>query len=523
MFRRTAIAGGAGCSCPSRHALSPAVLVAVLAGISPARAQPHEGAPPQGAQARPDALPSHTVVTQATELTNVELGDRRERGGTAWRSIAWGELAQTQLTPGAYAVRFQVAGGDRIALEIPVCAGRGRIAVDGVTIASAPGPVVTPLPPRPEKAHEVEIEIAVGGYERRIACSAPPRFGATSDGKDGLGVIAFRSPAAAAGGGHAVVFLPPGHDARKPTPLLVGLHPWNGSIWTYAAYAELLREAAARDVVLLFPSGLGNSLYTAPAEDEVFRAIDALGQSVAIDPQRVSIWGASMGGAGATTIGLHRPDRFATITSFFGDSRYDLGTYVKAILPTEAAAHQVNALDVIENARHVPIWLIHGEDDKVSPVAQSTMLAQALAQRGFKVRFDRVPNAGHSGALVARFAAEVVARASDARAPASPSRVSFRSVRPTPSAEAYGVHVHRTGTFDAVVDIERRSDAVHLLEASGVRAIELDRGALGAPMDAEPSVVIDDPRAPKVDVRWLAPVAASTRAPSAPPGPASAR
>ena len=54
------------------------------------------------------------------------------------------------------------------------------------------------------------------------------------------------------------------------------------------------------------------------------RAMAALAARVAVDPHRVSIWGASMGGAGATTIAFHRPDRFAGVTSFFGDSEYDL-------------------------------------------------------------------------------------------------------------------------------------------------------------------------------------------------------
>ncbi len=275
----------------------------------------------------------------------------------------------------------------------------------------------------------LSVRVTVSGYERRIACGEPARVGTPETLARRAPSVHVREPARERGRGRAVVFLPPGYDARAPGALLVLPHPWNGSIWTYAAYAELLDEAAKRDVVLLFPSGLGNSLYTAPAEDEVLRAIDALKTRVAVDPSRVSIAGASMGGAGATTIGLHSPDRFASVTSFFGDSKYDLATYVKAILRDEAAAHRVNALDVVDNARSVPVWLVHGEDDRVSPIVQSEILARALEQRGFAVRFDRVPGMGHAGALVARFAREVVARASEARAPENPPRVTYRSVR----------------------------------------------------------------------------------------------
>jgi pimeloyl-ACP methyl ester carboxylesterase len=296
----------------------------------------------------------------------------------------------------------------------------------------------------------------------------------------------------ARGGGEAVVFLPAGRDGAGPRPLLVGLHPWNGSPWTYGAYAELLREAQARDVLLLMPSGLGNSLYTAEAEREVLRALDALRGAVAVDPFGISLWGASMGGAGATTIGLHHPDRFASITSFFGDSRYDLSTYVRSILPSEAAAHAVNALDVVENARNLPVWLVHGEEDRTSPIRQSEILARALQQRGFPVQFDRAPGFGHSGALVAAHAAEVVATSATRRRPTTIPRVSFRSVR-AEDVGAYGVRFDRASPEgDAFVDVERREDGVHVLSCSGIRAIHFRAGALGTAPDRPPRIILDD-------------------------------
>ncbi|WP_394844563.1 prolyl oligopeptidase family serine peptidase [Pendulispora brunnea] len=464
------------------------------------------------------AIPLHASV-QGTELHSVELGAAPTPGARrTYKALTWGDLARNNLPTGLYAVRFQVAGGERVAVEIPVCSGRGRVLVNGTAVPTAGnGPVVVPLPPRPERAHDVEIEIHVGAYEHRIVCGQAPKFGAQIESREGLGLLSFASPHAAAGGGKAVVFIPPGHDIQKPSALLVGTHPWNGTMWTYGAYADLLREAAARDVVLLMPSGLGNSLYTAAAEDEVMRAIDTVSQAVAVDPRRISIWGASMGGAGATTIGFHHPDKFASVTSFFGDSKYDTSTYVKSILPNEAAAHLVNALDVAENGRHVAVWLVHGDDDRVSPPAQSAMLARVLRDRGFAVRHDRVPHMGHDGALVARFIAEVVGQASEARVPATVSRVTYRSVRPVDTG-AYGVKIARSGIGDAFVDIERRGETVHVLAASGVRSIEFARGALGTSPMTPPPITMD-PNV-KVEVRWEGiSVPASVMAPVVSPSP----
>jgi pimeloyl-ACP methyl ester carboxylesterase len=415
-----------------------------------------------------------------------------------WRSSSWDELSRSPLDPGEYEVRAHVdarVAGD--ALELPVCAGRKRVSIDDRDVPAPAGPLVLPLAAGP---HDVLVRVEVSRYERRIACGDHPRVGPAVRTIEGIGVLEYGSPSRAQGGGRAVVYVPPGHDVQRAGPLLVGTHPWNGSIWTYAAYAELLREARARDLVLLMPSGLGNSLYTGDAEREVLRAMDALGAAVAVDPRRVSIWGASMGGAGATTIAFHHPDRFASVTSFFGDSKYDLTTYVHSILHDEHSAHRINALDVVDNARNLVVWLVHGEDDRTSPIHQSEILAAAMTARGFGVRFDRVPRAGHAGALVARFLSDVVDLAIVARVP-EVSRVTYRSVRDEDDG-AYGVRIVREHPdTDAFVDVERRGDGVHVLAAEGLSEILLSPGALGAPLDRAPAIVIDDPKV-HVAARW---------------------
>lgn len=354
--------------------------------------------------------------------------------------------------------------GDGVRIVVPHCNGRGRVLVDGAAKdPGSKGPLAIVLEGR--RVHDLRIEVNVSSYEKRIAC-------ASWRTADTARLIRFASPHAPKPfAGEAVLVVPRAHDATKPSAMLVGLHPWNGTPWTYAAYRELVDEAAAKDVVLLMPSGLGNSLYVEDAEDEVMRAIEAAKKELAVDPQRVSIWGASMGGAGATTVSFHRPDKFAFVASYFGDSRYDLTTYVRGILGGEDGAHRVNALDVVENARHLPVRLVHGEADRTSPIAESVMLYDAMKKLGFDVRFDRVPNMGHEGPLVVKFIREIVDEAATARAPERPARVSYRSVRPG-DTEAYGVHIVKTSPRgDAFIDLERPS---HVLAREGVASFEVD-------------------------------------------------
>jgi pimeloyl-ACP methyl ester carboxylesterase len=441
-----------------------------------------------------NALQTVVAVDARADLTHESIDGNAlqtvELGGVA---VSFADL-ETPKAPGKYTLSWKAAGD---AIRIPHCGSRGKVTVDGVVKdAGSKGPLIVKVGPG---EHRIEVEIEASKYEKRIACGERPRMGQVISTKEGLTLLRFPSTHKHADAGQAVVFVPKGHDTTKPGPLLVGVHPWNGSPWTYAAYRELLEEAQDKDVVLVMPSGLGNSLYTADAEDEVMLAIAAIEKEVAIDPQRVSIWGASMGGAGATTISFHHPDKFAFVASYFGDSKYDLTTYVKNIFGGEANAKKVNCLDVLENARHLSVFLVHGEIDTTSPIRQSEMLDDAMKKAGFKVDFVREPGMGHEGALVAKYLRRVVDRAADARAPTFPARVTFRSVRASDD-RAYGVRIVRAGEGDAYVDLEGRTDGVHVLKAEGVSQIVLTPGALSTLPNA---AIHRDPSLPvTVDVKW---------------------
>jgi hypothetical protein len=71
------------------------------------------------------------------------------------------------------------------------------------------------------------------------------------------------------------------------------------------------------------------------------------------------------------------------------------------------------------------------------------------------------------------------------------------------------MHLARAGAWtDAFVDVERRADGVHVLRASGLKGITLDRGALGATGEAP---IVVEPGVPALDVRWESAAPASSR------------
>src|SRR5258708_1915766 len=109
-------------------------------------------------------LEAHPEVARGVAVDAVDVRDRA--GG--WQRMPWEALAQTPREPGEAAFRVRVdAGRDGTTVQLPHCAGRSRVTVDGRETPSPPGPVLVGVGPG---MHDVVVELKVSGYERRLAC-----------------------------------------------------------------------------------------------------------------------------------------------------------------------------------------------------------------------------------------------------------------------------------------------------------------------------------------------------------------
>jgi len=350
-----------------------------------------------------------------------------------------------------------------------------------------------PLPLRPG-ANELLVELDYPRFAGGVRWVGEPALGTSALQRRGHLVQRYESGTDGAER-RLSLLVPRCADLTQPLPLVVALPGWGGNVHSYA-HSALARGCERRSWLLLVPDTGGNRLYTGAAEQAVLEAIALVRRSLSVDPSRIYLTGASMGGAGALQIGYHYPDRFAAVAAFYGDSHYDLRTgYIRRILRTRERALRYSVLEFAANSRNLPVVLIHARDDKVSPVKQSLALHEAHERLALVDHHLRAPLAGgHTLALVDRFAEEVLEFFAQRRRQESPTRVSFRSnSRRYEGAYWASLELRREGHFgelDLSVDSNARSLRVHTVDR-GLTEVVVDLDAAGVGVDRGLAVQVE--------------------------------
>ena len=101
--------------------------------------------------------------------------------------------------------------------------------------------------------------------------------------------------------------------------------------------------------------------------------LDEVMKDPAVDPQRIYIIGASMGGYGTWDALLRRAGLFA------------------AAIPVCGALAEAQA----KNIPHIPIWIFHGTSDELVPVKHSQDAFTALTAAGGHPRYTEYERATH--------------------------------------------------------------------------------------------------------------------------------
>ena len=182
------------------------------------------------------------------------------------------------------------------------------------------------------------------------------------------------------------LFVPSGYDPASPAPLMVSLHGAGRQYDWLMNYAGLLDLAEHHGYVVVTPLGYtrrggygyrGDSEQDRRAERDVMSVFELVTGELAIDEDRIYLWGHSMGGAGTYYLASRYPDVWAGLAAVAGGSM--TADYVDA--------------DAI---RHIPFLVIQGSEDRVVPAARARESVAKMRELGMQHLYIEIPGGDHS-------------------------------------------------------------------------------------------------------------------------------
>jgi hypothetical protein len=166
-----------------------------------------------------------------------------------------------------------------------------------------------------------------------------------------------------------------GEDPKAEWPLILYLHDaeWRGTNPDFVRRDSLPRRLDIQgDIPFLVISPAGNGDWDFWSKEgmivPVLRILEEVQTTYAVDPKRIYLTGAGMGGNGVWALGLLHPDAFA------------------ALVPLDGYLYPFGVPDNICDLKDVPVWAFHGENDFMVPVEVEQDLVSALNACGGKAQ-----------------------------------------------------------------------------------------------------------------------------------------
>lgn len=170
--------------------------------------------------------------------------------------------------------------------------------------------------------------------------------------------------------------IPVGYDAEKPVPLVVALH-WGGVVTPFYSqpFLEGLVEPALQELgALIVAPDCQHGVWTNPdSESEVLALVDYLGAQFNIDPDRVTLTGYSLGGAGTWYLAGRHQEVFSAAVPVAG----------------------MPQVDTARIAWGIPLYVIHSKIDNVMPFLPTEIVVNELQKGGMPVEFVALEGLPH--------------------------------------------------------------------------------------------------------------------------------
>ncbi len=182
------------------------------------------------------------------------------------------------------------------------------------------------------------------------------------------------------------LFVPSSYEPTTPAPLMVSLHGAGRQYDWLMNYAGFLDLAEHHGYVVVTPLGYtrrggygyrGDSEQDRRAEQDVMNVFGLVTDELNIDPDRIYLWGHSMGGAGTYYLASRYPDIWAGLAAVAGGSMN--ADYVDA-----------------EAIRHIPFLVLQGSDDRVVHTVGVRASVARMSELGMRHLYIEIPGGDHS-------------------------------------------------------------------------------------------------------------------------------
>jgi predicted peptidase len=200
------------------------------------------------------------------------------------------------------------------------------------------------------------------------------------------------------------VFVPDDWTPHQKWPVILALHGAgergsDGLRQTNEGIGPAIRyNRSAIEAIVVMPQCPKNLWWMLPPTDDL--AMTALAEAIREfhgDTHRTYLTGISMGGYGAWHLAQIHPGTFAALIVICGGIRPPAAAQIAypdlaKITPPDSPGTYLAAAKLVGR---IPVWIFHGADDDIVPVAESQRMAEAMKQIGAEVHYTEYPGVGH--------------------------------------------------------------------------------------------------------------------------------
>jgi len=196
------------------------------------------------------------------------------------------------------------------------------------------------------------------------------------------------------------IYVPADYPSRTDWPVILYLHGAgergvDGLRPTLAGLGAAIRRAPKRfPAIIVFPQARPESQWVGAQADLALAALDKTLGEFQVDQARVYLTGLSMGGHGTWYLAYRHPERFAAVAPICGWLK-DLPSHGFSV-PVVPEADEPALPALAARLARMPLWIFHGELDRVVPVKRSREAAEALKRTSTLVRYTEFPGLEHN-------------------------------------------------------------------------------------------------------------------------------